>query len=168
MTEAASPMLRALAEAEAAAERGEVPVGAVLVDATGRILAAAGNRVEADRDPTAHAEMLVLRAGAAQLGAPRLTDCDLWVTLEPCAMCAAAIALARLRRLYFGAWDPERRRSRARPTALYPADHPPPARDLRRHRGAPRHSTAARLLPGAAVICPAAVAIPAKQPAPLE
>ena len=107
MTAAASPMLRALAEAEAAARQGEVPVGAVLIDAQGHVLAAAGNRVEADRDPTAHAEMLVLRAAAARLGAARLPECDLWVTLEPCAMCAAAIGLARLRRLYFGAYDPK-------------------------------------------------------------
>ena len=101
------PMMLALAEAEAAAARGEVPVGAVLVDSGGRVLAAAGNRVEADRDPTAHAEMLALRAGAARLGARRLAECDLYVTLEPCAMCAAAIGLARLRRLYFGAYDPK-------------------------------------------------------------
>jgi tRNA(adenine34) deaminase len=102
------PMALALAQAEAAAARGEVPVGAVLVDRGGRVLAAAGNRVETDCDPTAHAEMLVLRAGAAQFGAVRLVDCDLYVTLEPCAMCAAAIGLARLRRLYFGAYDPKR------------------------------------------------------------
>ena len=102
-----SLMALALAEAEAAAARGEVPVGAVLVDGAGDVLAAAGNRVEHDRDPTAHAEMLVLRAGAARLGTARLVECDLWVTLEPCAMCAAAIALARIRRLYFGAWDPK-------------------------------------------------------------
>ncbi len=102
-----SPMNLALAEAEAAAAHGDVPVGAVLVDGEGRVLAAAGNRVEADHDPTAHAEMLALRRGAAQLGAARLTECDLYVTLEPCAMCAAAIALARLRRLYFGAYDPK-------------------------------------------------------------
>ena len=102
-----SPMNLALAEAEAAAAHGDVPVGAVLVDREGRVLAAAGNRVEADHDPTAHAEMLALRRGAAQLGAARLTECDLYVTLEPCAMCAAAIALARLRRLYFGAYDPK-------------------------------------------------------------
>jgi tRNA(Arg) A34 adenosine deaminase TadA len=101
------PMKRALAEAEAAAARGEVPVGAVLVDAEGQVLAAAGNRIEGDRDPTAHAEMLVLRAGAARLGTPRLAECSLYVTLEPCAMCAAAIALARLHRLYFGAYDPK-------------------------------------------------------------
>ena len=102
-----SPMKLALAEAEAAAAHGDVPVGAVLLDGEGRVLAAAGNRVEADHDPTAHAEMLVLRAGAAQLGAARLAEYDLYVTLEPCAMCAAAIALARLRRLYFGAYDPK-------------------------------------------------------------
>ena len=101
------PMALALAEAEAAAARGEVPVGAVLLDREGRVLAAAGNRVETDRDPTAHAEMLVLRAGAARHGAKHLADCDLYVTLEPCAMCAAAIGLARLRRLYFGAYDPK-------------------------------------------------------------
>jgi tRNA(Arg) A34 adenosine deaminase TadA len=97
----------ALAEAEAAAMRGDVPVGAVLVDGERRVLAAAGNRVEADHDPTAHAEMLVLRAAAARLGAARLDECDLYVTLEPCAMCAAAIGFARLRRLYFGAYDPK-------------------------------------------------------------
>jgi tRNA(adenine34) deaminase len=100
-------MKLALAEAEMAAARGDVPVGAVLVDGEGGVLAAAGNRVEADHDPTAHAEMLVLRAGGARLGAARLAECDLYVTLEPCAMCAAAIALARLRRLYFGAYDPK-------------------------------------------------------------
>jgi tRNA(adenine34) deaminase len=102
-----SPMALALAEAEAAGARGEVPVGAVLVDPEGRVLAAAGNRVETDRDPTAHAEMLVLRAGAVRLGAKHLSNCDLYVTLEPCAMCAAAIGFARLRRLYFGAYDPK-------------------------------------------------------------
>jgi tRNA(adenine34) deaminase len=102
-----SPMVLALAEAEAAAARGEVPVGAVLVNVEGGVLAAAGNRVEADHDPTAHAEMLVLRAGTARLGAKQLSECDLYVTLEPCAMCAAAIGFARLRRLYFGAYDPK-------------------------------------------------------------
>jgi tRNA(adenine34) deaminase len=98
----------ALAEAEAAGRRGEVPVGAVLVAAeTGEVLAAAGNRVEELGDPTAHAEMLVIRAAAARLGAPRLDGCELTVTLEPCPMCAAAIALARIRRLTFGAYDPK-------------------------------------------------------------
>ena len=98
----------ALDEGRAAAGRGEVPVGAVLVDgATGEILARAGNRTEQAADPTAHAEMLVIREAAAALGAPRLAGCDLYVTLEPCAMCAAAISFARIRRLYFGADDPK-------------------------------------------------------------
>ena len=97
----------ALAEAEAAAARGEVPVGAVVVTGDGTVLARAGNRIVEQHDPTAHAEMLVLRAAAAALGNERLTDCDLYVTLEPCAMCAAAISLARLRRVYFGAYDPK-------------------------------------------------------------
>ena len=100
-------MQRALSEAEAAASRGEVPVGAVLVDAKGQVLAADGNRVEERSDPTAHAEMLVLRAAAQKLGRPRLVDCDLYVTLEPCPMCAQAISFARIRRLYYGAGDPK-------------------------------------------------------------
>ena len=100
-------MEMAIAEARAAARRGEVPVGAVVVDAArGRVLARAGNRVEADSDPTGHAELLALRAAAAA-GAPRLPECDLYVTLEPCAMCAQAISFARIRRLYFGAYDPK-------------------------------------------------------------
>ena len=107
LRQAADAMALALAEAEAAAAAGEVPVGAVLLDADGSVIAAAGNRVERDRDPTAHAEMLVLRAGAAHLGAKRLAGCDLYVTLEPCPMCAAAIALAHIRRLYFAAFDPK-------------------------------------------------------------
>ena len=100
-----APMERALAAAQAAAARGEVPVGAVLVDASGETLAAAGNRIVELADPTAHAEMLVIRAAAEKLGASRLADCDLHVTLEPCPMCAAAISFARLRHLYFGAYD---------------------------------------------------------------
>ena len=101
-----SPMDLAMAEAEAAAGRGEVPVGAVVVDGrTGDVLARAGNAVEATHDPTAHAEMLAIRAAAAKRGTARLVDCDIYVTLEPCAMCAQAIAFARLRRLYFGAAD---------------------------------------------------------------
>ena len=100
-------MLGALDEAETGGKAGEVPVGAVLVDAAGAVVVASGNRVERDRDPTAHAEMLVLRAGAAALGMKRLAECDLYVTLEPCPMCAAAIGLARIRRLYFGAYDPK-------------------------------------------------------------
>jgi tRNA(Arg) A34 adenosine deaminase TadA len=97
----------ALAEAAAAGTRGDVPVGAALLGPDGTIVASAGNQVEADRDPTAHAEIIVLRTGAARLGRPLLVDCDLYVTLEPCPMCAAAIALARIRRLYFGAYDPK-------------------------------------------------------------
>ncbi len=101
-------MAAALAEAKAAAARGEVPVGAVLVDGvTGAVLAQAGNRIEELRDPTAHAEMLAIRAAASLAGAPRLPEADLYVTLEPCAMCAAAISFARIRRLYFGAYDPK-------------------------------------------------------------
>ena len=100
-------MALALAEAEAAAARGEVPVGAVLVDPDGQVVAAAGNRTEEMADPTAHAEMLVIRAGASRLGRPRLVGCDLYVTLEPCPMCAQAIGFARLRRLYYGAADPK-------------------------------------------------------------
>jgi tRNA(adenine34) deaminase len=99
-------MTLALDEAARAAAAGEVPVGAVLV-ADGAVLATSGNRVEALADPTAHAEMLVIRAAAAQRFSPRLADCDLYVTLEPCPMCAAAIALARLRRVYFAAYDPK-------------------------------------------------------------
>jgi len=97
----------ALAEAEAAAGRGEVPVGAVLLHGSGTLLARDGNRILELRDPTAHAEMLVLRAAAALRQQTRLADCDLYVTLEPCAMCAAAISFARIRRLYFGAYDPK-------------------------------------------------------------
>ena len=100
-------MGRALAEARAAAARGEVPVGAVIVGPDGRLLAAAGNRTRELNDPTAHAEMLVVRAAAAALGSERLSGCDLYVTLEPCPMCAAAISFARIRRLYFGAADPK-------------------------------------------------------------
>lgn len=102
------PMMLALAEAEAAAARGEVPVGAVLVDAaSGEVIARAGNRVEELQDPTAHAEILALRAAAGARRQKWLEGCDLYVTLEPCPMCAAAISLARLRRLYFGAYDPK-------------------------------------------------------------
>lgn len=102
-----SPFLAiAFEEARAAALRGEVPVGAV-VSHGDRIIGRAGNRVEELADPSAHAEILALRAAGAALGSPRLTGCDLWVTLEPCPMCAAAIASARIRRLYFGAYDPK-------------------------------------------------------------
>ncbi|HLJ64376.1 MAG TPA: nucleoside deaminase [Stellaceae bacterium] len=101
-------MSLALAEAHRAAQRGEVPVGAVLVEGgSGKVLAIAGNRVEELNDPTAHAEILAIRAACAALKSARLAQCDLYVTLEPCALCAAAISLARLRRLYFGAYDPK-------------------------------------------------------------
>jgi tRNA(adenine34) deaminase len=103
---ATPPMELALAQAEAAAGRGEVPVGAVIVDSvTGKVLAAAGNRTEELADPTAHAEVLAIREACSGRGEPRLPDCDLYVTLEPCGMCAAAISFARLRRVYFGAYD---------------------------------------------------------------
>ncbi|HXL98632.1 MAG TPA: nucleoside deaminase [Rhizomicrobium sp.] len=97
----------ALAEAKAAGARGEVPVGAVLVAENGRVLAADGNRIVERRDPTAHAEMLVLRAGATALGNERLTGTALYVSLEPCAMCAGAMSLARVARLVFAAEDPK-------------------------------------------------------------
>jgi tRNA(adenine34) deaminase len=96
----------ALEEAHAAGRTGEVPIGCVVVRA-GAVVARAGNRTLADRDPTAHAEIIAIRAAAAALGRERLIDCDLYVTLEPCAMCAAAISFARIRRLYYGAADPK-------------------------------------------------------------
>jgi tRNA(adenine34) deaminase len=102
----ASFMDMALDEARAAGERGEVPIGSVLVR-DGEVVARAGNRTIADRDPTAHAEMLAIRQAAATLGSERLEGCDLYVTLEPCAMCAGAVAFARIRRLYYGAADPK-------------------------------------------------------------
>lgn len=109
MTEKTSPFFdEARKQAAAAGKRGEVPVGAVLVDSrTNTLLAAFGNRTEELIDPTAHAELLCLREGARREGNARLSFCDLYVTLEPCAMCASAIAFARVRRLYFGAYDPK-------------------------------------------------------------
>jgi tRNA(adenine34) deaminase len=101
-----SLMDMALDEARAAGARGEVPVGCVIVR-DGAVVARAGNRTSADRDPTAHAEIIAIRAAAALLGSERLDDCDLYVTLEPCAMCAGAVAFARIRRLYYGAADPK-------------------------------------------------------------
>ncbi|MFP6773320.1 MAG: nucleoside deaminase [Alphaproteobacteria bacterium] len=95
----------ALDQARQAAARGEVPIGAVLVDHTGKVLASGGNRTEVAADPTAHAEMEVIRQACALRGAPRLPDCDLYVTLEPCPMCATAISFARIRRLYYAAPD---------------------------------------------------------------
>jgi tRNA(adenine34) deaminase len=96
----------ALQEARAAQDRGEVPVGCVIVQ-DNAVIAQAGNRTLADRDPTAHAELLAIRTAAARLGSERLSGCDLYVSLEPCAMCAAAISFARIRRLYYGAADPK-------------------------------------------------------------
>ena len=100
-------MLRALSEAEAAGIRGEVPIGAVVAGPDGAVLAAASNRTRELNDPTAHAELLAIRAACARLDAERLTGCDLYVTLEPCPMCASAISFARVRRLYYGAADPK-------------------------------------------------------------
>ncbi|MFH5924248.1 nucleoside deaminase [Roseomonas xinghualingensis] len=100
-------MALALEEAKAAAARGEVPVGAVVTDASGQVLSRAGNEVEARHDPSAHAEMLALRAAAADRGEKWLADCTLWVTLEPCPMCAQAASFFRLRRVIFGAYDPK-------------------------------------------------------------
>ena len=99
-------MEMALDEARAAGKAGEVPVGCVIVH-DGAVLARAGNRTTTDTDPTAHAEMVAIRAAAAMLGSERLTACDLYVTLEPCAMCAGAVSFARIRRLYYGAADPK-------------------------------------------------------------
>jgi len=101
------PMDLALKEAEAARDRGEVPIGAVVLGPDGTVLARAGNRTLELRDPTAHAELIAIREACAKLGSERLVGCDLYVTLEPCAMCAAAISFARIRRLYFGAADPK-------------------------------------------------------------
>ncbi|WP_203414752.1 nucleoside deaminase [Entomobacter blattae] len=100
-------MDQALEEARAAALRGEIPVGAIVVSAEGECLAAAGNEVEAQKDASAHAEILALRRAAHRLGCARLTGCTLYVTLEPCAMCAAAIGLFRVKKLVFGAYDPK-------------------------------------------------------------
>lgn len=100
-------MDQALEEARAAGARGEVPVGAVVVSRDGAVIARAGNRTRALNDPTAHAEMLAIRAACGALGSERLAGHDLYVTLEPCAMCAAAIAAARIGRLYYGASDPK-------------------------------------------------------------
>ena len=99
------PMSLAFAEAESAGQRGEVPIGCVIVDQSGNVMAKAGNRTIELKDPTAHAELLAIREAAARLGSERLAGCDLYVTLEPCTMCAAAISFARIRRLYFAAGD---------------------------------------------------------------
>ncbi len=100
-------MALAFTQAEAAGARGEVPIGAVVVDSHGVVVGAAGNEVEALNDPTAHAEVLAIRRAAAKIGAPRLVDCDMYVVLEPCAMCATAASFARLRRIIYAAYDPK-------------------------------------------------------------
>ncbi|MCK0172008.1 nucleoside deaminase [Aliiroseovarius sp. S1123] len=107
MTRFKSHMEAAMAEARAAADRGEVPVGAVLVAPDGSVVAQAGNRTRELNDPTAHAEILVIREGCAQAGSERLPGYDLYVTLEPCPMCATALSAARIRRIYYGAADPK-------------------------------------------------------------
>jgi len=101
-------MQRAILEAEKASARDEVPIGAVIIDAvSGAIIASAHNEMETRKDPTAHAEVLVIQKACLEKGTSRLEDCDIYVTLEPCPMCAQAISFARLRRLYFGAYDPK-------------------------------------------------------------
>lgn len=100
-------MALAFEEAEAASHRGEVPIGAVVVGPDGKVISRAGNRTREHCDPTAHAEILVIRAACAELGSERIGSCDLYVTLEPCPMCATAISFARIRRLYYGASDPK-------------------------------------------------------------
>ncbi len=104
---APAPMALALHQARLAAGRGEVPVGAVVTGPDGTVLSAAGNRTQAENDASAHAELLALREAARIIGTPRLTGCDLWITLEPCPMCAGAAGLFRIRRLIFGAYDPK-------------------------------------------------------------
>ena len=144
-----SYMDMALNEARKAQTAGEVPVGCVIVH-DGAVIAAAGNRTLTDRDPTAHAEVVAIRAAAQKLGSERLTDCDLYVTLEPCAMCAAAISFARIRRLYYGAPDPKGGAVEHGPRFYPVADLPPPARDLWRHRRQRRGRPAARVFRSAA------------------
>jgi tRNA(Arg) A34 adenosine deaminase TadA len=139
------PMRLALEQAKEAELAGEVPVGAVVVR-DGEILASGRNAMRTAADPTAHAEIVALRAAGARIGSSRLDECDLWVTLEPCAMCAAAIALARIRRLYFAASDPKGGRRASRPAPVRPADLPPRARSLCRYRRGGGGGVAARLL----------------------
>lgn len=126
-------MRRALDLAQIAADWGEVPVGAVIVK-DGRIIAEGHNRPCESHDPTAHAEIVAIRAAAAKIGNERLDGCDLYVTLEPCAMCAGAIAHARIARLYYGADDPKGGRSRMVRARLRAADDPSSPRNLRRDR----------------------------------
>ncbi len=134
----------ALDEARAAADAGEVPIGCVIV-CDGDLIAQAGNRTLADRDPTAHAEMVAIRRAAEALGTERLVDCDLYVTLEPCTMCAAAISFARIRRLYYGAADPKGGAVENGVRYFSAAHLPAPARGLWRHRRERSRGVAAQL-----------------------
>ena len=134
----------ALDEARAAAAAGEVPVGCVIVR-DGEVIAQAHNRTLADRDPTAHCEMLAIRRAAEALASERLTDCDLYVTLEPCAMCAAAISFARIRRLYYGAADVKGGAVENGVRYLHVADLPPSSRGLWRRSPKPRRRRCSRI-----------------------
>ena len=127
-------MDKALDQARAAAARGEVPVGAVIVDPFGKVVAAAGNRTRELNDPTAHAEILAIRAACAAAGSERLSGHDLYVTLEPCAMCAAAIAASRIARVYYGASDPKSGGRGAWGAGVFPYPGASRAGGLRRHR----------------------------------
>ena len=145
------PMSLAFAEARSAEVRGEAPIGAALVR-EGTVIASAGNRTRELNDPTAHAEMIVIRETAARIGSARLVGCDLYVTLEPCAMCAGAISFARLRRLYYAAPDPKGRASfasqlattRQRSTGVYAKARRPNCCERFSPRGGERASTDAR------------------------
>ena len=143
-------MNMALQEAHAAGESGDVPIGCVVVHG-GTVVARAGNRTVVDRDPTAHAELVAIRAAAAALGSERLADCDLYVTLEPCAMCAGAIAFARIRRLYYGAADRKGRRRGQRREILRFAVVPPSAGGLWRTGRSGGLGAAQELLRGTAL-----------------
>ncbi len=144
---AGSFMDLALAEARAAAAAGEVPVGCVIVRGD-EVLARTRNRTLADRDPTAHAEMLAIRQAAAAIGSERLVDCDLFVTLEPCTMCAGALSFARIRRLYYGAADPKGGAVESGVRFFSESDLPSPPRHLWRHRRAGGCRPAALLFRG--------------------
>lgn len=125
----------ALKAAENAGKSGEVPIGCVIV-LNNEVVATAGNRTITDRDPTAHAEIIAIRQAGAAIGSERLVDCDLYVTLEPCTMCAGAISFARIRRLYYGASDPKGGAVDLRRAVLWNADLPSRSRGLLRHWGA--------------------------------
>ncbi len=152
------PMRLALEEARASGAAQEVPIGAVVVR-DGAVIATGQNRNRRDNDPTAHAEIVALRAAAKALGTDRLTGCDLWVTLEPCAMCAGAIAHARIARLYYGAADPKGGGVEHGARGLRPAAMPPPAGGLRRHRRGRRGGAAQGFFRGEALTPTPALAL---------